>query len=66
MPKQQRNQPITLTDMYGLIVAFGLTRATPVARGSNEGQHFENVVANSKTTGDRDHGGGGGIERNLE
>ena len=57
--KQQRNNPKTLMDMYKLMVVFELTRATPVARGRNEGLNFENMVADSKETGTRDTGGGG-------
>ena len=64
--KQQRNYPRTLTNMYGLMVAFEPTRATPVAGGCNEGPNFRNVVADSETTGDGDHGGGGVIWRKLE
>ena len=52
--------------MYGLEVASETTRATPVAGGRNEGLNFGNVVAKSKTTVDGDHGGGGGIGRNME
>ena len=52
--------------MYGLMVAFEPTRATPVAGGCNKGLNFDNVVTNSKTTGDEYHGGGGGIGINLK
>ena len=31
--KQQRNDPRTLTDMYGIMVALDSTMATPVAGG---------------------------------
>ena len=64
--KQQRNYPKTLTDMYELMVAFDPTRETPVSGGRNEGLNFGNVVADYKTTGDRDHGSGGDIGRKLE
>ena len=64
--KQQSNYPRTLTDMYGLMVAFNPTRATPVARGCNKGLNFRNVVADSKTTRYRDNGSGGGIGIKLE
>ena len=50
--KQQKNYPITLTGMYGIMVVFNPTRATPVSTGRNKGMNFGNVVANSKTTGD--------------
>ena len=52
--------------MYGLMGAFEPTRATLVAGGRNEGLSFGNVVANSETIGDGDHGGGGSISRNME
>ena len=52
--------------MYELMVKFGTTRATPVSGGCNKGLNFGNVVANSKTTGGRYHGGGGSIGRNIE
>ena len=45
--------------MYGLMVEFDPTRATPVAGGCNEGLNFGNVVADSKDTGTGDTGGGG-------
>ena len=64
--KQKRNYPKTLTNMHGLMVAFDPTRATPVSGGRNEGLNFGNVVVNSETTGDGDHGGDGGIGINLE
>ena len=54
--KQQKNQPKTLTDMYGLMVAFDPTRATAVSGGRNEGINFGNVAAKPGTKGDRDHG----------
>ena len=59
--KQQRNYLKTLTNMYGLIVAFEPTRVTLVARGRNKGLSFVNVVANYEGTGVGDHGGDGGI-----
>ena len=46
--------------MYGLMVAFETMRVTPLAGGRNEGLNFGNVVAKSKGTGNRDHGGGDG------
>ena len=52
--------------MGGLMVAFEPTRATPVSGGRNKGLDFGKVVSDSKTTGDRDHGGGGGIGIKLE
>ena len=64
--KQQRNYPKKLTDMYGLMVAFETTRATPVARGRNEGLNFGNVVANSEGTGNGDTSGGIDTGRKLE
>ena len=47
--------------MYGLIVAFEPTRATPVVGGRNEGLNFENVTVESETTGNREHVSGCGI-----
>ena len=47
--------------MYGLMVEFDPTIATPVTGGRNEGLNFGNVVADSEGTGDVDHGGGGSI-----
>ena len=52
--------------MYGLMVAFEPTMETLVARGRNIGLNFGNVVANSKVTGYRYYGGGGGTGRRLE
>ena len=53
--------------MYGLMVAFEPTRATPVdGGGRNESLNLGNVVVDSKTTGDGDHGGDGGKGINLE
>ena len=48
--------------MYGIMVAFGSTRATPVARGCNEGLNLGNLSTNSEypRTGDTGGGGGGG------
>ena len=54
--KQQKNYPKTLTDMYGLMVAFDPTRATAVSGGRNEGIHFGNVAAEPGTKWDGDHG----------
>ena len=51
--------------MYGLMVAFDPTRATPVDGGRNEGLNFRNVVADSEGTGDGDHGGDGDTGRKL-
>ena len=64
--KKQQNYTKTLTDMYGLMVAFETTRATPVARGRNEGLNFGNVVANSEGTGNGDTSGGIDTGRKLE
>ena len=64
--KQQKNYPRTLTDMYGLMVAFENTRATPVSGARNEGLNFGNMVAYSEHAGDGDHGGAGDIGRKLE
>ena len=64
--KQQRNYPKTLSDMYRWMVAFEPTRATPVARGRNEGLNFGNVVADSEGTGNGDTSGGIGTGRKLE
>ena len=64
--KQQRNYPITLTNMYGLMLKFDPKRATPVAGGRNKGLNFGIVVTDSETTGDRDHGSGDDIGENLE
>ena len=52
--------------MYVLMLAFDPTRATPVARGSNEGVNYYNVVADSEGTGNRYPGGDGGAGRKLE
>ena len=64
--KQQKNYPKPLTDMYVLLVVFKPTRVTPVSRGHSNGLNFGNLVVKYKTTGDRDHGSGGGIIRKLE
>ena len=64
--KQQKNCPKTLTDMDRLMVEFEPTRATPVSGGRNKGLNFGNVAVESETTGDREHGSGGGIGRKLE
>ena len=65
--KQQSNYPKTLTDMYGIMVAFEPTRATPLARGRNKGLNFGNVVADSKDPGTGDTvGGDGGAGRKLK
>ena len=55
--KQQENYPNTLTDMYGLMVAFETTRATAVSGGRNKGMNFGNVAAEPGTGGDRGHVG---------
>ena len=52
--------------MYGLLVAFDPTRETLVSRGRNEGLNFVNVAVESEIAGDRDHGSGSGIVRNIE
>ena len=62
---QQKKYPKTLTDMYGLMVAFDPTRPTPVSGGHNEDMNFGNVAVESGTGGDGDHGGGGGIGINF-
>ena len=64
--KQHKNYPKTLTDMYGLIVAFEPTRATAVSGGRNEGMNFGNVAAKPGTRGDGDHGGGSATARKIE
>ena len=51
--------------MYGLMVAFDHSMATPVSGGHKKGLNFSNVVADSKTTGYWDHGGGCSIGRKL-
>ena len=63
--KQQRNYPNILTDMYGLMVVFEPTRATPVAGGRNEGLNFGNMVFKSEDTGTGDTGGGSSEGRKL-
>ena len=56
-----------ITDMYGLMVAFEPTRATPVAGGRNKGLNFGNVVTDYEDPGTGDtNGGGGGAGRKLE
>ena len=52
--------------MYGLMVAFEPTRATPVSGGCNEGMHFGNVAVESITAGDGGHVSGGGTGRKFE
>ena len=52
--------------MYGLMVAFENTRATPVSGARNEGLNFGNMVAYSEHAGDGDHGGAGDIGKKLE
>ena len=51
--------------MYGLMVEFEPTRATPVSGGRNEGMNFGNVAVESGTARDGDHGSGGGTWRKL-
>ena len=63
--KQQKNYSKTLTDMYGLMVAFEPTRATAVSGGNNEGIHFRNVAAEPGTEGDGEHGGFSATSRKL-
>ena len=64
--KKQKNHPKTLTDMYGLMVAFEPTRATSVSGERNEGMNFGNVAAKPGTGGDGDHGGGISTVRKIE
>ena len=52
--------------MYGLMVAFDPTRATPVSGGRSEGLNLWNLAVESKTTGNREHDSGSGIGRNIE
>ena len=52
--------------MYGLMVSFDPTRATPVSGGRNEGLNFGNVVTKYETTGGGNHGSSGGIVRKLD
>ena len=63
---QHKNYQKTLTEMYGLMVGFNPTRATPVSRGRNKGLNVGNVEVESETIGAREHGSGSGIWRNLE
>ena len=46
--------------MYGLMLAFKATRATPVSGVRNEGLNFGNMAVESGTAGDVDHVSGGG------
>ena len=64
--KQQKNYPKTLTYIYGLMVAFKLTRHTPVFVGWNKGMNFGNVVVKPRTRGNRDHGVSRGTVRKIE
>ena len=64
--KQQKNYLKTLTEMYGLMVAFDTTRVTAVSGGRNKGMNFGNVAAKPGTGGDGDHGGGGAIAGEIE
>ena len=52
--------------MYGLMVAFDPTRATPVSRERNKDMNFGNLAVESGNTGDGDHGGDSGTGRKLE
>ena len=49
--KQQKKYPKTLTEMYGLVVAFDPKRATAVSGGRNKGTNFGNVTAKPGTWG---------------
>ena len=64
--EQQKNYPKTLTDTYGLMVAFEPTRPTPVSGGQNKGMNFGSVAVETGTGGDGYHGGGGGMGRMIE
>ena len=64
--KQQKKHPKTLTDMYGLMVAFEPTRPTAVSGGRNEGMNVWNVTVKPRTGVDGDHGGSGGTARKIE
>ena len=64
--KQQKNYPKTLTDIYGLMVAFDPTKATAVSGGRNKGMNFGNVTAEPGTEGGRDHGGFSYTTRKIE
>ena len=63
--KQQKNYPNTLTDMYGLMVAFDPTRDTTVSGGWKEGMNFGNVAAEPGTEGDRKYGGFSATSRKI-
>ena len=52
--------------MYGLMMVFEPTRATPVAGSCTKGMNFGNVVAKSEGTGNGDTGGRGGAGRKME
>ena len=58
--KKQRNYHMTLTYMYGIMVAFELTMATVVAWGHNKGLNFRKAVTDSEATGTGNDGKGGG------
>ena len=64
--RQQKNYPRTLTDMYGLMVAFEPTRVTAVSGGRNGGMNFRNVTAETGTEGDGYHGGFIATTRKIE
>ena len=51
---------MTLTYMYGIMVAFELTMATVVAWGHNKGLNFRKAVTDSEATGTGNDGKGGG------
>ena len=63
--KQQNNYLKTLTDMYGLMVAFNPTRAAAVSGGRNEGMNFGNVAAEPGTGGDGYHGSFSATDRKI-
>ena len=47
-----KNYHKTLTDMYGLMVAFDPTRSTVVSGGRNKGMNFRNVAAQIRNQGE--------------
>ena len=64
--KHQRNYPNTLTNIYGLMVAFDPTRVVAVTEGHKKGINFRNVATDSeaRVTGDvGSRGDGAGIKR---
>ena len=62
----QKKSPKTLTDVYGLMVAFEPMRATAVSVGRNEGMNFGNVAVELGTRGDGDHGRGSATSRKIK